>query len=295
MLPYTIEQKSPFVGIYDSGLGGLGVWRAMQQVIPQERFKYLGDTARVPYGERNANEIRRFSREIIGFLYSQGAKMVIAACNTSSALALPVLKDEVPIPLIGMIQPAVQQTLQLTRTRRVGVMATAATVHSSAYERSFAQLDANIDVIAVACPQLVPLIETGCTHSNAMSAALTEYVLPLRTAQVDCIILGCTHYPLVADQIAALAGDGITLIDPAFAVAQQAKVQLTQMHMRNTLKSEDDEVFVTGGVTKFAQEAAHLGFQLPQPIRQVNLAGMAAWLSDVRGSNLCSGRGNRQR
>lgn len=266
-----------FVGVYDSGLGGLGVWRAMQQVIPHESFTYLADTARVPYGERDAEDIRRFSREIIGFFYRQGAKVVVAACNTSSALALPVLADIAPLPLIGMIQPAVEHTLELTRTGRVGLMATVATVGSKAYERSFAVLDERIKVTAIACPKLVPLIEAGHTHSSAMSAALEEYVLPLKAAEVDCIIMGCTHYPLVIDQIKAIAGPNIQVVDPAFAVAKQVKARLTQMRMRNTLKKRDDEVFVTGEITSFAQGASRLGFVLPPAIYQANLAGMADW------------------
>lgn len=207
------------IGVYDSGVGGLTVVRALKRVLPWERIIYLGDTARVPYGGRPAPEIRRFSLEITDFLAGQGAKMIVVACNTSSALALEYLRQRRSIPTVGMIDPGARAAVRSTTSGRIGVIATEGTIRSGAYSEAIRRLAPGVSVSGAACPGLVPLIEAGLIESDEMIHTLEGYLQPLKHGAVDTLLLGCTHYPFIGSQIRDILGPDISIVDPAHEVA----------------------------------------------------------------------------
>jgi glutamate racemase len=264
------DRRAP-VGIYDSGVGGLTVWRSLRARLPHERVLYFGDTARVPYGSRPAAEILRFSQEIIGFMVAKGVKLVIAACNTSSALALPHLDHAFPISVIGMIGPAIADAVQASKTGHIGLLATEGTVQSGAYVRCLRRVAPGCRLFSQACPKLVPLIEAGHTAGGELEAAVIEYVGPLLKAGVDCIILGCTHYPLVMDTITAVAGPGVRCIDPAHAVAALAESTLRKQGLLNERGAGGGQVYVSGSVEAFRQAAKAFAFALPDEVNNIAL------------------------
>ncbi|MGI6037988.1 MAG: glutamate racemase [Limnochordia bacterium] len=252
------------LGVYDSGVGGLTVVRQLRRQLPREQIIYLADTARLPYGNREPEEIITFARQIITFLVGQGVKLILIACNTSSALALPLVEKEYTVPLVGMIQPGVQQALQETTARRIGVMATEATVKSGAYEQALHERGEKVQVFSQACPLFVPLIEGGLLESPQMDAALGDYLEPLRQQGIDTLIYGCTHYPFLDSQIKA-RWPGLRTIDPAeSAVARGAQIlkDRGQLAMK---KSGPDLFLTTGSAEEFAQKGAFfLGEELGQ-------------------------------
>jgi glutamate racemase len=203
------------IGVFDSGVGGLSVVRQMMACLPEESIVYFGDTARVPYGSRTPDEIIAFGDQILAFLQLFDVKLVVAACNTSSSVSLPVLRGKYHIPILGVVEPGVRAALQVTSNRRIGVLATAATVDSGAYPRRFQDLDPGVDVYAQACPRFVPLVEAGQTDGPEVRSAAREYLQPLQEAGVDTIVLGCTHYPFLAPVIGELAGEAVQVVDPA--------------------------------------------------------------------------------
>ncbi|MCS7226057.1 MAG: glutamate racemase [Gloeomargarita sp. SKYB31] len=219
------------IGIYDSGLGGLTVLRALQQQLPQEPVVYFGDTARVPYGTRTAAELLTFGREILTWLGRQGVKMVLVACNTSSALVLEQLQREFPWPILGLILPGARAAV--ARGRRIGVLATPATVASGAYPRAIREACPQAGVWQVPCPALVPLIEQGYSHTPEMRQVLQRYLAPLLSVQVDTVVYGCTHYPLLDDLMAELLPPHVQRIDPAVALVQAAARELDALGLRH--------------------------------------------------------------
>ena len=181
------------VGVFDSGVGGLTVLHECLVTMPHEDFVYLGDGARLPYGPRPLAQLRRFSREIASFLAGEGVKLIVAACNSATSAALPALQEELEVPVLGVLTPEAHAAVQATRNRRIGLLATEATVASGRYEQLVLTLDAGARLHAVACPKLVPLIESDDPFGEATTAAVREYAAPLKDARVDTVILGCTH------------------------------------------------------------------------------------------------------
>ncbi len=203
------------IGVFDSGIGGLTVVSALRRLLPTENIFYLGDTARVPYGGRSAATIERYSFEMTGLLLAEHAKAIVIACNTASALAVPRLQDTLKVPVIGVIGPGAQAAVEVTQTGRVGVIGTRATIASGAYERALHKLAAHLQVTAVPCPLLVPLIEEGLLDDPLTDQHIVRYLEPLLAAGIDTLILGCTHYPLLHRAIARLLGPDIRLVDSA--------------------------------------------------------------------------------
>ena len=229
------------IGIFDSGLGGLTAVRALMEAAPRESFIYLGDTANAPYGDKRPAEIADFSRQNIRFLRSKGVKAILVACNTSTANAMDVMTAENPdLPVIGVLEPAAAAAVSVTETGRIGVMATAATVASSAYERAIGRLLPGGAVTAVACPKLVPLIESGRTgpEDPALMDAVREYAAPLKEAGADTVILGCTHYPIVRRAIREALGPDVALIDSG---AASVGVLLDELKARDALAAREKE------------------------------------------------------
>jgi glutamate racemase len=208
------------IGIFDSGVGGLTVTGAIFHALPKESTLYFGDTARVPYGPKSPETVRRYSLEILHWLVGQGVKLVTVACNTSTAHALEALKAESPVPVVGVIEPGARAAVGATRTGRIGVIGTAGTIASGAYTRAIHALRPDARVEAQACPLFVPLVEEGWFDHPATELVAREYLAPLVAAHVDVVVLGCTHYPLLKPLLARVLGPGVTLVDSAEETAR---------------------------------------------------------------------------
>ena len=206
------------IGIFDSGLGGLTVARAVFERLPTESTVYFGDTARLPYGPKSPETVRRYSLEILDWLVEQGVKAVVVACNTSTAHALPALRDRSPVPVIGVIEPGARAAVAAAEGGAVGVIGTAGTVASRAYPRAIEAL-ADIPVVQQACPLFVPLVEEGWFEHPATELVAREYLAPIRAQGVRALVLGCTHYPMLRPLIREIMGDEVTLIDSGEATA----------------------------------------------------------------------------
>ncbi|MDB4905762.1 MAG: Glutamate racemase [Gemmatimonadetes bacterium] len=216
----TAGSSAP-IGVFDSGIGGLTVAHAIIQHLPNERIIYFGDTARVPYGPKSPDTVRRYSREIAGFLVAQGVKTIVVACNTATAHALPTLQEEWEVPVIGVVEPGARAAVNATRSGHVGVIGTAGTIKSGAYERALRALRPSLRVTARACPLFVPLVEEGWVDHDVTRMVAREYLEPLREAEVDALVLGCTHYPLLKTLLAEVLGDDVRLIDSAEETARE--------------------------------------------------------------------------
>lgn len=210
------------IGIFDSGLGGLTVVREVIRQLPDERIIYFGDTARVPYGPKSPETVRRYSREIAEFLMSEDVKAIIVACNTATAHALPVLQAEFDLPVIGVVEPGARAAVAASRRGELGVIGTAGTIGSGAYERAIRQIAPNAHIMARACPLFVPLVEEGWLDTDATRLIAREYLAPMKAAHVDTLVLGCTHYPLLKPLLADMLGPDVVLIDSAQETAAEA-------------------------------------------------------------------------
>mgnify|MGYP000261266906 FL=1 len=216
------------IGVFDSGLGGLTAVREIRSILPSENIIYFGDTSRVPYGGRSAEILLRYARQDVRFLRTFDVKALLVACGTVSTNALPVLAAESDIPILGVVEPACAAAAQVTRNKKVGLIATAASVRSGAYERCLSALDGDIQVYAKACPLFVPLVENGRFRpgDTVIETVAAEYLAPLRATGIDTLILGCTHYPLLSEIIANIMGSGVTLVDSGAAAAQALRREL---------------------------------------------------------------------
>lgn len=216
------------IGVFDSGLGGLTVAHAIMRRLPNERIVYFGDTARVPYGPKSPETVRRYSREIAAFLLEQGVKAIVVACNTATAHALPVLRAELDVPVLGVVEPGARAAVRATHSGRIGVIATEGTIRSGAYERAIHEASPSADVTALACPLFVPLVEEGWTDHDATQLVAEEYLAPVRRQGVDTLVLGCTHYPLLKPLIGEVVGRSVRLIDSAEETAADTERMLRE-------------------------------------------------------------------
>src|SRR5881227_308150 len=201
------------IGVFDSGIGGLTVVKALRDLLPNENVSYLGDTARVPYGPKSAETVQRYAIELAEMLMKQNAKALVVACNTVSSLAIPVLTKKFPVPVIGVIEPGARAALQATSNQHVGVIGTRATIRSGAYEKALRAINNNVRVSSCACPLLVPLIEEGLLDDDVTNRIIVRYLEPLLADGIDTLVLGCTHYPLLSTAIVRALGREITLVD----------------------------------------------------------------------------------
>jgi glutamate racemase len=214
------------IGIFDSGMGGLTVLRALAQRLPAEDLIYFGDTARVPYGTKGAQTVRAFARQDAEFLLARGIKLLVVACNTASAFALDYLTEVCPLPVLGVIAPGVAAALERTRGGRVGVIGTSGTIRSGQYQHGLAAEVPEERIFARECPLFVPLVEEGLLDHALTDLAVREYLTPLREARVDTLILGCTHYPVLKPAIGRFMGAGVELVDSAATLAEAAAARL---------------------------------------------------------------------
>jgi len=235
------------VGVFDSGMGGLTVLHECLVTMPHEDFVYLGDAARLPYGPRPLPELRRFAHEIGGWLEGQGVKLIVAACNSATSAALPQLQERLAVPIVGVLTPEAHAAVQATRNRKVGLLATEATVAAGRYEQLVHTLDAGVRLTSVACPALVPLIESDDPFAQETVDAVREYAAPLKQAGVDTVILGCTHYPLIRQIFQRVLGREVTLVFSAEETAREVAETLARKGIENDGAREGAYRFVTTG------------------------------------------------
>lgn len=243
------EQRLP-IGVFDSGVGGLTVLREIYRQLPQESILYFGDTARLPYGNRSREEILQFVREIITWMIQQGVKMVIMACNTSSALALEEVQAEFDIPILGLILPGARGAVQ--QGRRIGVISTPATAKSNAYGQAIKEINPQIPVWQIGCPEFVPLIEQNRLHEVYTYEVAKQYLTPLIEVNIDTLIYGCTHYRHIAHVLKALLPSFVQFIDPANFVVSAAEKELEALGLRNTHTPFPTRFCVSGSPEQFA-------------------------------------------
>jgi len=222
------------IGVFDSGTGGLTVVRALRDLLPYEDIFYIGDTARLPYGGKSRQTIERYSIEISGLLLAEGAKMIVVACNTASSLAVPRLHELLKVPVVGVIAPGARAAVKETRIGKVGVIGTKSTIQSEAYERTIRALNPNIRVTSQACPLLVPIVEEAWLDEDITREILHRYLDPLIATGIDTLVLGCTHYPLLAGLIEEVAGPEVRLVDSARNCAVAVKQTLAERGLENT-------------------------------------------------------------
>ena len=254
------------IGVFDSGLGGLTAVRRLHALMPQENIIYFGDTGRVPYGTRGRDIITKYARQDVAFLRQFDLKSIIIACNTVSAIALDLLSEENDIPIIGTVEPACRRDMTLSLTGRVGVICTAATIRSGAYEKYLHKKDGTLDLFTQACPLFVPLVENGRVHRGdvVIETIVKEYLTPLKDAGVDTLILGCTHYPLLEEVIGDFMGPDVTLIDSGAEAANLASTQFDPNEGTGTTQyfvSDDPQGF-DQLAELFLQEKVDVGAEL---------------------------------
>ncbi len=225
------------IGVFDSGIGGLTVVAALRELLPSESIFYIGDTARVPYGGKSQATIERYSVELAGLLLAERAKCIVVACNTASALGVPQLKLDLRVPVTGVIEPGAQAAVKATRSGKIGVIGTRATVNSRAYERAIEELDSELEVFSEACPLFVPLIEEGWIEDAVTDSVIARYLEKMLRHDVDTLVLGCTHYPLLRAAIQRFVGPKITLVDSAQNTALAVQKLLKQHKLTAPKKS----------------------------------------------------------
>jgi len=253
------------IGVFDSGVGGLTVLHECLVTLPHEDFVYFGDSSpeRFPYGPKPAETIRRYAHEIALHLIDRDVKLLVVACNSATAAALPGLQRQLSVPLIGVITPEAHAAVQASRSRRVGVMATQATVQSGRYPAAITLLDAGVEVTQVACPELVPLIQRGDVHGHELHEAAKRYAAPLKGAEVDTVILGCTHYPLIRPMLQRIFGRGVTLITSAEEVAREVSATIERRRVGNDPGRDGSYRFLCTGNEEAFREVAGRFLQLP--------------------------------
>jgi glutamate racemase len=265
------------IGVFDSGMGGLTVLHECLVTMPHEDFVYLGDGARLPYGPRPLDEVRRFSLEIAGYLEAQGVKLILVACNSATSAALPDLQERISVPVVGVITPEAHAAVQLTRNRRIGLMATEATVQAGRYADLVHTLDAGTRFFPVACPLLVPLIEGEDPFGSETTSAVREYAQPLKDAEVDTVILGCTHYPLIRPIFQRVFGRDVTLVFSAEETAREVAETLSRKGIENDVAREGGYRFLTTGDTGRFRELGQRFLQLPiEGVGRVEIAELEA-------------------
>ena len=263
-------QRQP-IGVFDSGIGGLTVVKALIEELPSESIVYFGDTARVPYGTKSKSTIVRFSLENVEFLLRFGVKCIVIACNTSSSWALPTLRKYFKVPIVGVIRPGALAAVRQTKTRRVGVIGTTATIHSGAYETALHRLDPAVKVFSQSCPLFVPLVEEGWLNGSISLEVAQRYLQPLMRQRIDTLILGCTHYPLLASTIQRVLGPRVALVDSARQTASEVRgVLLGSDTLCDRRTKPRYRFFVTDEPAHFNRIGHHFLSQVVGSVERVN-------------------------
>jgi glutamate racemase len=250
---FSLRPADRAIGVFDSGIGGLTVLRALVEQLPNEDFIYLGDTARLPYGTKTDEIIIRYSRENTEFLLAKGIKMLVVACNTSSAVALEAIARDTTIPVIGVIEPGARAVVKASRTGKIGVIATEATVASGAYTRTIQSLRPHAEIYTRACPLLVPLVEEGWTDNDVAERTVSYYLESLKQSGIDALLLGCTHYPLLVAMFQRVLGREVRVVDSATATAAAVRERLRALKLARRAKQGSRSFFVTESPERFVR------------------------------------------
>ncbi|GBF10858.1 glutamate racemase [Tepidibacillus sp. HK-1] len=244
------------IGILDSGVGGLTVVKEIFRQLPKEKVIYFGDTARCPYGSRPAEEVKEFTLEIVNFLVKQKVKMIVIACNTATAAALDTVKEKVNIPVVGVIGPGSLAAIKHTKTGKIGVIGTEGTIFSGAYEQTLKKINPKLSIVSQACPSLVPLVESGIQEKEEIKKIVNEALKPIAKKEIDSLILGCTHYPILSEYIQEVVGSHVKLLSSAEETAREVS---TILHYQNIaahhLNSSAHRFYTTGDPIHFKQIA----------------------------------------
>jgi glutamate racemase len=259
------------IGIFDSGVGGLTVTGRVMQVMENEKIVYFGDTARVPYGSKGKETITRFSCQDVRFLLSQDVKAVIVACNTASSNSLDDLKSTFDVPVFGVVEPGAAEASKCTKNKKIGIIATEATTRSKAYEKEIKKADSSIEVFSKACPLFVPLAEEGWCDNEIAYLTAEKYLKPLLEKGVDTIILGCTHYPLLRNCIQKVAGEKVTLVDPAYETAIRVRKYLFENNMMRSDKQKAEHKFFVSDTTKMFDRICSEALKTNYKAQEINI------------------------
>ena len=244
------------IGVFDSGLGGLTVLTSLEKILPNESFIYFGDTAHVPYGSKSVDTVIRYSQDIMEFFMTHNAKAVVIACNTASAVAYPNLRNSYDIPLFDVVIPSVVHSHTISKTRKIGVIGTQSTIYSRAYTQSFSGLDSDCFVFEIACPLFVPLIEEGWSDTAVAKEIARKYLEPFQKTEMDTLILGCTHYPIMAETIQGAVEDHVQLVYSGQTVGRELSSYLEKNSCKNNSGSPGETRFY---VTDLPQKFDELG------------------------------------
>ena len=271
------------IGIFDSGVGGLTVYKALHERLPNERFVYLGDTARVPYGTKSLATVERYAVENSRFLEAHGIKLLVVACNTASALALPAIRAAIKVPVMGVIEPGSRAAVEIAQGANIGVIATEATVQSHAYAKAIASMGATGRVIERACPLFVSLAEEGWADSDVTRIVARDYLSEFHKTTLGALVLGCTHYPILRDVISETVGREITLIDSGEATARDVESLLESsdlthedalgLYQERQLCDDLDHFYVTDAAERFAKVAERFLGSAPSILEAVEIWG----------------------
>ena len=250
-----VLQKNAPIGVFDSGVGGLTVAREIMRQIPNEKIIYFGDTARVPYGSKSKETVTRFSKQIVRFLQSHQVKTIVVACNTASAYALDELEKEIEIPIIGVLKPGAKTAAEVTKNGRIGVIHTEATIGRQMYTKFIRELNKQVTIYGKACPLFVPLVEEGLWQDPVTDEIAKRYLTELIDIDIDTLILGCTHYPLIRSTLGRIMGEKVTLVNPAYETARELKELLREKNILNDesprLGENQYQFYVSDGAEKF--------------------------------------------
>ena len=267
-MPPAPDPRDRPIAVFDSGVGGLTVLHELLVHLPEEDFVYLGDTARFPYGQRTAQELEGFCLQIAEVMLRHRAKLLVIACNTATAAALPALRRRMlqttlGVDVLGVVRPEAVQAVTATRNGRIGLLATPATVMSGAYAEAVAAADPHVDLISVPCPDLAPLIQDGSSFDERMQDTIRGYVAPLREAGVDTVILGCTHYPLVSPMLQRMLGRGVEIVTSGAALARQVEHALGSRDLATRRRGEGSYRFLCTGDADAFRHAGTRFLQMP--------------------------------
>lgn len=268
----NISNHTAPIGVFDSGIGGLTVAREIMRQLPEENVVYFGDTARVPYGSKSKNNIIRYSEQIVRFLMTKQVKAIVIACNTASALALEEVQKQVDIPIIGVIVPGARAAVRETKNQKIGVIGTEATIRSETYTKEIQRQIAQATVMGVPCPLFVPLVEEGFAKHKITEEVIDIYLSDMRNSDVDTMILGCTHYPLLRSKIMAYFGDRVQIVNPAYETAIDLKQILREKGIENQSKEPAVyEFYVSDAAEKFTKFANSI---LPYDVSSTKLVNI---------------------
>jgi glutamate racemase len=264
------------IGVFDSGIGGLTVLHELMRLLPRESTVYFGDTARVQYGNKSETTVQRFALEAAQLLMQHGIKFLVLACNTVSATSLTLLRQRLPVPVVGVIEPGAQAAAARSRGGHIGVIGTAATVESGAYQKAIAAWRPEANVVARACPLFVPLVEEGWTRHQVAEEVARIYLSPLKAEGVDTLVLGCTHYPLLADILSLVMGPEVNLINSASEVARVVRDELERRDLLGQASRPTHRVLVSDGPERFSRVARNFMGEDLGPVELVAVPAAAA-------------------